>query len=230
MYVILYVKEVGAMNTNQQNEEINQNGLEKLTLKQKNSKVYVLYTYITIEMDNKCGATPNAYSCFYPNLYTKQHAVNHIIFYALKRFFNLEIQEPNPMKFSRNGIIKGIYFSIANCGRVLVVSVSEEPTGINIQLPYFLQDELGYVELNFCENEIKEYRKMKYGSETYFYILGQKRAYQKKYHLLYEETKSIDSTKEKYTFYKDSYFKDAVIFAVTGQAEFIKIDIEEILP
>lgn len=208
------------------NNELKENGMN---LNQKNSKVYALYTYITMEMDSKCGATPNTYSSFYPNLYIKRNAMNHIITYAIKRFFNIDIQEPSPMKFSSEGMIEGIYFSIANCGRVLAVSVSEEPTGINIQIPYSLYDEPGYVEHNFCDNEIKEYQKMNYGLETYFFMLGQKTAYRKKCHLLYDELKSIDSTKEEYTFYKDTFFKETAIFIVTGQAEFIKIDINEIL-
>lgn len=217
------------MNSNQRNEEVKQHDLEKLTVQRQNSKAYVLYTYITMEMDSKCGATPNTYSDFYPNLYTKRNAMNQIISYAIKRIFNIEIKESKPMIFSSKGIIEGIYFSIANCGRVLAVSVSEEPTGINIQIPYSLYNELRYVEHIFCDNEIKEYQKMKYGLESYFYMLSQKTAYRKKHHLLYEKSKSIDSTKENYTFHKDSSFKETAIFAVTGQAEFIKIDIEEIL-
>ncbi|MDE6240826.1 MAG: hypothetical protein K2M08_00205 [Anaeroplasmataceae bacterium] len=197
-----------------------------------NTQAYALYTFIDMETDAKCGATPNTYSTSYPNLYTKRKAMNCLISYAIKRYFNIDIQEDKPMKYLKNGIgfIEGIYFSLGTCMRILCVCVSQAPIGISIQYPYSIYDELEYVNHNFCKNEIEEYQKRKYDNETYFYILGQKHAYQKKYELLYEEHfKTFDSTQESYTTHKDKFLSEDFIFIATGNVEFEKIDIDSIL-
>lgn len=202
--------------------------------KQKNTKVkaYALYTFIDMETEARCGVSSNTYSKSYPNPIFKHKVSNLLIAYAIKHFFDIDIEEEKPMKYLHNGrgYISGIYFSIATCLRVACVSVSKYPTGISIEFPYSILDELEYVRHNFCDNEYKEYQKLKYGDKTYFYMLGQKRAYIKKYELLFEDHKPIDSTKENYTFHTDTFLDEEFIFAATDDVEFAKIDIGTIIP
>ncbi|MCM1130967.1 MAG: hypothetical protein NC310_07245 [Roseburia sp.] len=195
------------------------------------SKAYALYTFIKMETDVKCGAAANTYSSSYPNLYTKIKVMNCLVAYAIKYYFDKDIQEKKPMKYLKNGMgfIEGIYFSIAVCTRVLCVCVSQSPIGVSIQLPCSIYDELDYVNHNFSKNEIEEYQKKDYGKETYFYILGKKRAYQIKNKLMNENFKMLDSTQEIYTFHKDTFSKENFIFCATGKVKFEKINDEEIL-
>ncbi|MDE6584313.1 MAG: hypothetical protein K2K15_02825, partial [Anaeroplasmataceae bacterium] len=173
--------------------------------KQKNTKVqsYALYTFIDMETEGKCGVSPNTYSKSYPNAIFRHKVSNLLISYAIKHFFDIDIEEEKPMKYLHNGrgYINGIYFSIATCSRVVCVCVSKYPTGISIEFPYSILNELEYVRHNFCDNESEEYQKLKYCEKTYFYILVQKRADIKKHELLFEDHKPIDSTKENYTFH-----------------------------
>lgn len=198
---------------------------------QDNNKTYALYTYISTEIDDKCGATPNTYSNFYPNLYTKLKVLNQMISYAIKYFYGVELEESKPTKCLKEGkgFVEGFYFSTAECGRIIAVSVSKAPTGIQVQIPFPIYDEQEYALFNFSENELKEYHMMKFGEDTYYYIFCQKKAYQKKYQLLFKEPKDIDSTQEEYTFYKDSILDTPLIFAATGPVEYIRKDIEEIM-
>ena len=196
------------------------------------SQTYALYTFIDMETDAKCGATQNTYSKSYPNLYTKLKTLNHLISYAIKRYFNIDIQEEKPFKYVKygKGFIDGIYFSISSCLRIMCVCVSKNPIGINVQSYFPISDELEYAKHNFCEKEFKEYEKRKYGDETYYYMICQKHAYQIKNNLVNEDLKEVDSTQETYTFYRETFFDIPFYFAATDNVEFESVDIKEILP
>lgn len=203
--------------------------------KQENNSAesYALYTYINMETDAKFGATPNTYSQSYPNPITRYKALNYLISYAIKRYFNIDIQEEKPMRYIKNGrgYIQGIYFSFSLCLRVICVCVSKSPVGIGNQIHFPIYNELEYAMHSFCENELEEYQKRKYGDDTYYYLNAQKHAYQKKHGLSnVENLKTIDSTKGSYTYFTDTFFDESFYFVATDDVEFAKIDIETILP
>lgn len=203
--------------------------------KQENNtpQAYALYTFINTETDAKFGATPNTYSKSYPNPITRYKALNYLISYAIKRYFNIDIQEDKPMRYIKNGrgYIHGIYFSTSSCLRVICVCVSENPVGISSQIHFPIYDELEYAMHSFCKNELEEYKLRKYGDDTYYYLITQKHAYQKKHELIYvEDLKTIDSTQGSYTYFSDTSFDEPFYFVATGNVKFTKIDIETILP
>ncbi|MDE5546274.1 MAG: hypothetical protein K2I88_02295 [Anaeroplasmataceae bacterium] len=195
-------------------------------------QAYALYTYIEMKTEAKCGVTSNTYTSSHLNPITNYKAKNRFICYAIKRCFSIEIEEKKPMRYINDGrgFIEGFYFSIAECSRVICVCVSRSPIGVSIQVPFSIYDELEYVNHNFNKNEIEEYQKRKYGDETYFYIFGQKRAYQKKNNISHEGFKNLDSTQEQYSIHKENIFEQSFIFFATGNVEFEKINDEEILP
>ncbi|MDE7213161.1 MAG: hypothetical protein K2N42_01110, partial [Anaeroplasmataceae bacterium] len=161
-----------------------------------NIQAYALYTFIDMKTEAKCGVTSNTYTPSHLNPVTKYKAKNRFICYAIKRCFNIDIEEKKPMRYINNGrgFIEGFYFSVAECSRVICVCVSRSPIGVSIQVPYSIYDELEYVNHNFSKNEIEEYQKRKYDNETYFYIFGQKLACKKKNNISQEEFKNLDST------------------------------------
>lgn len=194
------------------------------------NKSYAIYTFIRMEKEEKWGVAGNTFSESYTNPIIMYKVKNYLISYAIKRYFNKEIQEKKPMQYLKNGIgfIEGIYFSVSHCLRVVCVCVSKSPVGICAQIQFPMLDEAEYSMHNFCENELKEYRLQKYKEETYFYLYCQKKAYQKKHGLLYEDLKEIDSTQESYTFLKETFFDKPFFFAATGNVEFEKIEDEVI--
>ncbi|MDE6656287.1 MAG: hypothetical protein K2J85_04765 [Anaeroplasmataceae bacterium] len=202
--------------------------------KQENNttEAYALYTYISMETDAKFGATPNTYSESYPNPITKYKASNYLISYAIKRYFNIDIQEEKPMRYIKNGrgYIHRIYFSTSVCLRVICVCVSNNPVGISNQIHFSINDELEYAMHSFCKNELEEYKMKKFGEDTYYYLNAQKHAYQKKHKLIYvEDLKTVDSTQDSYTYYRDTFFDEPFYFVATGNVEFERVDDAEIL-
>ncbi|MDE5867941.1 MAG: hypothetical protein K2H02_03260 [Anaeroplasmataceae bacterium] len=194
-------------------------------------KAFALYTFIDMETDDKFGATPNTYSKDYSNPITRHKILKRLIAYAIKRCYGVDIKEKNPMNYIENGrgYIDGIYFSFSLCLRVVCVSVSKYPTGVSMQIPFPIYDELEYAEYNFCKNELEEYQKREFGEYTYYYLMCKKKAYQNKHGLKNEENKTIDFTQGSYTYHTDAFSEGLYIFVATDNTKFEKIDVDVLL-
>lgn len=201
--------------------------------KEHKQQSYALYTFIDAQTAKKYGIKQYTLE---PNLFLKRKALENLLNYAFKHCFNIGAEEGYPLKALKGGkgFWKGIYFSIALCVRIVCVTLSACPTGMDVQVPFTVDEEL-YAEQYFCKNEYEELKKRPYGDDTVFYIKCKKIAYKQKHNLPSGNLKQIDSSgQDVYTLHSEFYPGESTaekyFFAVTGNAEFIRVDIENILP
>lgn len=196
-------------------------------------QTYAFYTFIDAETAKRYGVKQYTLE---PNLLLKRKALNNLLNYAFKHCFDIDAQDGYPLKSLNcgKGCWKEVYFSIAMCVRIVCVAVSKFPTGVDVQTPFII-DEERFANDYFSKNEIDELGNREYGDDTIFYIKCKKFAYKQKYNLMPETLKQINSSSQDvYTLHKETYTGETTgekyFFAATGDAEFAKVNIENILP
>jgi len=202
--------------------------------KDQKPKTYVFYAFVDRETAKSHGI--KVYTLV--DVYTKfliYTAAYNLLRFILKYYFDVNIPECNRPhsipSFIKTLRFDGIYFSVSTLERALCVAVSDSPIGVGIQVPFTIVNAEEYAERYFHDNEIAECRKTSFDEETIYYVHSKKVAYRNKYKIPSCNIKLIDSTEQKlYTLHKDTCNGVPYYFAATGKTEFIKMDIDIILP
>ncbi len=201
--------------------------------KNKKPKTYVFYAFVDRETAKSHGIKQYTLVDVYTKLLIRKAAYN-LLRFILKYYFDVDLPECNRPHFNPNFNeirIKGIYFSVSTLERALCVAVSDSPIGVGAQVPFTIVNAEEYAERYFHDNEIAECRKTSFAEETLYYVHSKKVAYRNKYKIPPCDIKLLDSTEQKlYTLRKDTCHGVPYYFAVTAETDFIKMDIDVILP
>lgn len=194
-------------------------------------RAYALYTFIDAETAKNYGEKQYTLE---PQLRLKLKALSNLIEYAYKNCCGIETRGSEIIKLSNGGRGRygGICFATAMCVRIVCVAVSVDPIGVSMQVP-FSGGEDDFASQMFTRNEYAEYKRREHGDDTLYYIKCKKFAYKK---MLGEDSvTTVDSTEhDAFTLHKDVFpgetTSEKYFFAATGNVEFIKVDIKDILP
>lgn len=190
-------------------------------------KARVLYAFIDKETTGKYEKYPRAAE---PTLMLKHGAIKIMLDYALKKYFGLDSNGAAIGRLNNGGgFYDGVYFSTSTCSRAVCVAVSADRIGVDIVIPYRI-DETENVK-QFDDTARKEYETRMYGDDTFYYIQSKLQALKKKHNLLFDRTVKLgDFEQRDCAFHRDEFLNKPYIFAATGEAEFIKQDIKTFLP
>lgn len=185
-------------------------------------QVYVLYSFIDRDAAEKTGRACTGDL----DLRTKYEASTNLLALALKKYYGIELPDG---KRPKDGFVGGVYFCFSLSYCAIAVAVSEIPIGIDVQIT-FPVDEEEYVKDNFSPGELDEYRRRALGPDTFYCVLGKKRALRKKTSSE-APTLELDSTLyDSYTVFKTDFDFRKYVFVSTDLAEFAPVDINAVLP
>lgn len=216
-----------AIKKNTTETECNDIALQRQSDK-KDGKAYVAYTFIDEQTAKNIGIKQYTLA---PNYVCSVQSRRKLVRLALKRFFGIDVPYDAVPKAIHHGNADGIYFR-ATCGeRFIGVAVSPYPTGIGCQVPFDTAGNEEHVMRYFTQNEVEECRQHSFDDETIFTIYSKKAALRN----CYPEHKfgalpQPDTTEADFTLLKEHCNRRDYYLAATGVAEFVKIDVNEVLP
>lgn len=189
---------------------------------------YVAYTFLDEQTAKDIGIRQYTLA---PNFVCTVQSRRKLIRLALKRFFGIDVQDDTLPKAINHGCVDGIYFR-ATCGeRFIGVAVSPIPIGVGCQVPFTTEGNEEHATRYFTQNEIEECRRRSFDDETIFTIYSKKAALRNRNpEHKFGPLPQPDTTNAAFTLLKEHCNRRDYYLTATDYAEFVKIDIHEVLP
>lgn len=197
----------------------------------KNAKAYVLYCFLKEDVVQNNDKYSNVRTV--PSLFFKRAVQSRLLDYALRTYFNVDVEDGMPIKTINggSGCYKNVYISTSICYEAVCISASDCPTGVRIYTPNPYMDKDKAAEEYLSKNELEQYKDNVYGEHTLYYLFCKKQALKDMRRLLMDSEVQIDSSEyDTYSLHSDTYNNFVYLFAAIDNAAYIKTDISILFP